>query len=115
MMKKCGIRNERIGLPGGEKGFRKAGGRREKEDMNMNTVSRTRGIRKIIRVNVLGGSVQRHRVAGDRACRRMMREARARRAGRAANPGPSDSAILAWARFDLAREILGGFWDIQAA
>ena len=81
----------------------------------MNTVSRTRGIRKIIRVNVLGGSVQQHRVAGDRACRRMMREARTQRASRAANLGPSDSAILAWARYDLAREILGGFWNSQAA
>ena len=77
----------------------------------MNTVQRTKGIRKIIRVSVLGKPVEKHVTAGDRACGRMMREARSRRQ----KPGPSDSAILAWARFDLAREILGGFWEVRAA
>jgi len=40
----------------------------------------------------------------------MMYEARQRRI-----PGPSDSAILAWARYDLEREILGGYWQRRAA
>ena len=26
-----------------------------------------------------------------------------------------DSAILAWARFDLSREILGGYWETRTA
>ncbi len=77
----------------------------------MNTVQRTKGIRKFIRVTVLRGTVQKFVTAGDRACGRMMREAR----GRRQKPGPSDSAILAWAQFDLAREILSGFWEIKAA
>ena len=77
----------------------------------MNTVQRTKGIRKFIRVTVLRGTVQKFVTAGDRACGRMMRESR----GRRQKPGPSDSAILAWAQFDLAREILSGFWEIKAA
>ena len=76
----------------------------------MNSVRRTKGIRRIIRVNILKESAQKHTTAGDRACGRMMQEARQRRM-----PGPSDSAILAWARFDLQREILGGFWEKRAA
>ncbi len=77
----------------------------------MNTVRRTRGIRKVICVAVCGGSVQKYVTAGDRACRRIMRAARPVRQ----KPGPSDSAILAWAKFDLSREILGGFWEIRTA
>ena len=77
----------------------------------MNTVQRIRGIRKVIRVNILREPVQKYVTSGDRACGRMMREARPG----PQRPGPSDSAILAWARFDLSREILGGFWEIRAA
>ena len=77
----------------------------------MHTVQRTRGIRKVIRTAVLGRPVQKHVTAGDRACGRMMQAARARRR----SPGPSDRAILAWAQFDLAREIMGGFWEVRAA
>ena len=77
----------------------------------INTVHRTKGIRKVIRVNILGGSVQKHVTAGDRACGRMIREAHTRRQ----KPGPSDSAIMAWAGFDLSREILGGFWELRPA
>lgn len=74
----------------------------------MSTVRRSRGIRRIIRR--IGGSEQKYVTAGDRACGDMIRRARPRRYR---NSGPTDSAIMAWARFDLAREILGGFWERQ--
>ena len=80
-------------------------------DKDMNTVQRTRGIRKVIRTAVLRKPVQKHVAAGDRACGRLMLAARARRR----TPGPSDRAILAWAQYDLAREIMGGFWEVRAA
>ena len=76
----------------------------------MNTVQRTKGIRKAIRVSFMNLPAQKFVTAGDFACRQMMREARQRRI-----PGPSDSAILAWARYDLEREILGGFWQRRTA
>ncbi len=75
----------------------------------MNSVQRTRGIRKLFRTRVMNIPAQRYVTAGSESCGRMMRAARRRPVS-----GPSDSAILAWARFDLAREILGGFWQ-QAA
>ena len=77
----------------------------------MNKVQRTRGIRRAVRASVLGKPVQKYVTAGSDACGRMMREARPRRQV----SGPSDSAILAWARFDLDREILGGYWQRTAA
>ena len=77
----------------------------------MNKVQRTRGFRKIVREVVWRKPVQKYITAGDRACGRMMREARPRRQ----KPGPSDSAILAWAMFDLSREDMGGFWNLQTA
>ena len=76
----------------------------------MNTVQRTRGIRRIIRTRIMNTPAQKFITAGDSACGQMMREARQRRI-----PGPSDSAILAWARYDLEREILGGYWQRRAA
>lgn len=76
----------------------------------MNTVQRTRGIRKTLQARVANRPAQKFVTAGDRACGRMMQEARRRRI-----PCPSDSAILAWARYDLEREILGGFWLRGAA
>ena len=72
----------------------------------MNKVQRTRGIRRIIKARIMNRPVRKYVTAGSNACGRMMCEARQRRI-----PGPSDSAILAWARFDLDREILGGFWQ----
>ena len=77
----------------------------------MNTVQRTKGVKRIIRTAILGKPVQKHVTAGDRACGRMMQAARPRQF----KPGPSDSAILAWAKFDLAREILGGYWELRTA
>ena len=75
----------------------------------MNKVQRTRGIRRIIRTRVMNIPARKYVTAGSESCGRMMCEAR-----RSRIPGPSDSAILAWARFDLDREILGGYWQ-QAA
>ncbi len=77
----------------------------------MNSVQRTRGIKRMIRVFVFRKPVQKYFTSGDRACGRMMREARSEKR----KPAPSDSAILAWARFDLSREIRDGFWEIKAA
>lgn len=76
----------------------------------MNSVQRTRGLRKIVRVFILGKPAQRFFTAGDRACGKMMREARSGR-----QPFPSEKAILAWARYDLAREIISGFWEVRTA
>lgn len=77
----------------------------------MNKVQRTRGVRRIIRTRVLRKAVPKYVTAGADACGRMMRESRPRRR----SPGPNDSEILAWAVFDLNREILGGFWQRSAA
>ena len=76
----------------------------------MNSVQRTRGMKKLIRRFVCGQRVQRYVIAGDGACREMVRTARSRR-----QPGPSDRAILACARFDLTWEIVSGFWEYRAA
>ena len=75
----------------------------------MNKVQRTRGIRRAIRPRVMNIPVRKYVTAGSDSCGRMMCEARQRMI-----PGPSDSAILAWAQYDLEREILGGYWQ-QAA
>ena len=75
----------------------------------MNKVQRTRGIRRAIRTRVMNIPVRSYVAAGSDFCGRMMCEARQRMI-----PGPSDSAILAWAQYDLEREILGGYWQ-QAA
>ena len=75
----------------------------------MNKVQRTRGIRRVIRTRVMNIPVRKYVTAGSDSCGRMMCEARQRRIS-----GPSDSAILAWARFDLDREILGGYWQHAA-
>ena len=76
----------------------------------MNPVQRTKGIRRAIQTRLMMRPAQKFVTAGDSACGQMMREARQRRI-----PGPSDSAILAWARYDLEREILGGFWQRRTA
>ena len=76
----------------------------------MNTIQRTRGIRRIIRTRIMNTPAQKYITAGDSACGRMMYEARQRRI-----PGPSDSMILAWAKFDLNREIVSGYWQHCAA
>ena len=76
----------------------------------MNKVQRSKGIRRAIRAGILNRPALKFVRAGSNACGQMMIEARQRLA-----PGPSDSAILAWARFDLEREILGGYWQQRAA
>ena len=45
----------------------------------MNTVQRTRGIRRIIRTRIMNTPAQKFITAGDSACGRMMYEARQRR------------------------------------
>ena len=75
----------------------------------MDSVSRTRGIRKLLQGIVTGKPVQKYVTAGDVSCQIMMREARSQHSA-----FPSEQAMLAWARYDLSREILSGFWD-QAA
>ena len=77
----------------------------------MNRVQRTKGIRRVLRAGVLGRPMPKYVMAGDYACGRLMWESRPRRQ----LPGPSDSAILAWAQFDLNREIMGGYWQRSAA
>ena len=72
----------------------------------MKKVNRTKGIRRAFRTRVLNKPVQKFVTAGTCACSRMMFEARQR-----LYSGPSDRAILAWAQFDLAREILSGYWQ----
>ena len=80
------------------------------EENGMETIRRTKGVRRVLRAVFLGKPVRKYAAAGDRACGRIVSEARDRR-----KPGPGDSAILAWAMFDLSREVMGGFWDIEAA
>ncbi len=77
----------------------------------MNSVHRTKGFRKMIRTALIRRTVPKYVTAGDRACGKMMWEANERKQ----NPGPSDRAILAWAEYDLARELMGGFWELRAA
>ena len=66
----------------------------------MNSVRRTKGLARMIRVRIFGNYVEKYVTAGSPACGRMMREAHVRQL----TPGPSDRAILAWAQFDLTRE-----------
>ena len=73
-------------------------------------VKRTRGVMKIIRKITGRLPCQKYVTAGDMACRIMMREACSRQ-----QPGPSDNDIYACANYDLAREIITGFWEFQAA
>ena len=77
----------------------------------MNSVQRPRGILRIIRAVAFRKPAPNYVTAGSAACGRMMREARSRKQ----KSGPSDRAILAWAEFDLAKEIADGFWEIRAA
>ncbi len=76
----------------------------------MKSVQRTRGIRRAFRVLLSGRRAPRYFTAGDRACGKMMWEARLRRRA----PGPSDSQILLMARFDLSRELREGYWRARA-
>ena len=76
----------------------------------MNAVRRTRGIKKVLRLIIIRKPVQKYVTAGDLSCRKMMQAARSRH-----QACPSDQAILAWARYDLFREIMNGFWEYQTA
>ncbi len=72
----------------------------------MNSVRRARGIRKIIRKYVFGKPVQKFVLAGSKVCRRSFPASGARM-----SCSPSDSAILAWAGYETALEIMSGFWN----
>ncbi len=76
----------------------------------MNPVQRTKGLEKVVRIIFFGNPGPKYVVAGDSACRRMVREVRAGR-----QYGPSDKEILASAEYDLAWEIMNGFWEIRTA
>ncbi|GEM_PF-5601603 len=76
----------------------------------MNAVQRARGVKRIIRRFVLNRPAQKFVIAGDRACRERIRRSVSRR-----QSGPSDFSILAWASYDLSREIRNGFWEFRAA
>ena len=52
---------------------------------------------------------KKYMVSGNKACQTMMQAARRQRR----RPDPEEESILAWARFDLMRETIGGFWDMQ--
>ena len=62
----------------------------------MNTVQRTRGIRKAIQTILMNRPAQKYVTAGDSACRQMMREARRRHI-----PAPRGSMILSRAGYGL--------------
>ena len=77
----------------------------------MNKVRRANSITRMARRFLYGMPDRKYVVSGDRACGEMMRNARRRRRVR----DTEDESILAWARFELRREILDGFWDKGAA
>ena len=73
----------------------------------MNTIQRSGSIRRLVRRFILRMPEKKHFVSGDRACLRMMQNARRRRR----RPDPEEESILACARIDLMREITSGFWE----
>lgn len=77
----------------------------------MNTVKRANIIRRRISRIVFRKPDRKYTTAGDRACRKWT----ARTPRRRRVPDPEEMAILAWARFELARETVSGFWDRKAA
>lgn len=77
----------------------------------MNAVRRSSMIRRTVRRVILRKPERKYVISGDRACREMMQNARRRRRRRDVEA----ESILAWARFDLTREIIGGFWTRPAS
>lgn len=73
----------------------------------MNTVHRPR-IRNIIRRVIFRLPERKYFTAGDGACREMMRTAHRRRRQQ---PDPEECSILAWARYELTKEMIDGFWE----
>ena len=81
--------------------------KKETEAGKMNAVRRANVLRRMVRRIVFRMPERKYVTAGDRACRELMRGSRR-------NPDPSDDSILAWALYDLRKEILEGFWDRNA-
>ena len=75
-----------------------------------NSSAEPKGVREVLGAVILGKPVRKYTAAGDAHAEESFPEAWDRR-----SPGPATSAILAWARFDLSREILGGYWETRAA
>ena len=77
----------------------------------MNTVRRTHTVTRKIRKIVFRIPEQKYVTAGDRACREMMHTPRRRRR----QPDLEEESILAWARFESAKEMIEGFWERKTA
>ena len=77
----------------------------------MRTVHRPGTVRrKLLRV-LFRIPEKKYFISGDRACREFMRNTRRRQP----KPDPEAASIFAWARYELTKEILDGFWDMNAA
>ena len=77
----------------------------------MHTVHRANKVIRAIRRIVFRIPERKYFISGDRACREFMRKAPRRPVG----PDPEAASIFAWARYELAKEILDGFWEKSAA
>ena len=76
----------------------------------MDKVQRASIVIRMIRRILFNMPERKYVTAGDRACREMIRAPRRRR-----RADPSDDSILAWAMFDLTKEMIEGFWDQRAS
>lgn len=74
----------------------------------MKFIQRSNRIRREIRRIIFRIPEQKYFISGDKACRKLMQGAVCRRRRKA---DPEEESILAWARFDLMRETLNGFWE----
>ena len=77
----------------------------------MNTVQRSNRFIRTFRRVILRTPEKKYFVSGDRACRELVARARCRRRR---TPDVEECSILAWARYELTRETLTGFWDGKA-
>ena len=78
----------------------------------MNKVQRTSSIKRKIRRIIFRLPEKKYFVSGDRACRRMMQQARRHQQQK---PDPEAASILAWARYEFTKELLCGYWERKAA
>ena len=75
----------------------------------MRKVQRSSSLVRKIKRKFFGIPEKKYFTSGDRACREMIRNAR-----RCRRQDLEAEAIMAWARFDLTREIIHGFWEQKA-
>ncbi len=78
----------------------------------MNKIQRTSSIKRKIRRIIFRLPEKKYVISGDRACRRMMQNARRHQQQK---PDPEAASILAWARYEFTKELLCGFWEREAA